>query len=824
MNAMKRKLLLLLLTACLYTPILWAQSNWPKEIDASNGGVITMYQPQPESLTGNKLSGRAAISYRKTANAEPIFGVAWFDAMLETNKNNRTAILESVKIVKSKFAESASDESVEQITKLIEQDVPNWEMELSLDDIAATIKQEQHTKDASLKNDPPVILYKTKPTTLVLIDGEPKVKMDDQLKMERVMNSPFLLFKYPEDKKYYLYAGGFWYRSNSIKSGYTYVSSLPSPLKDLDKQIKDAEAKDENFNNEDRPTKPTDIVVATKPTELIQTEGAATYKAVSGTTLLYADNTLDEIFKDVNSNKTYTLISGRWYAAPNLNGPWVYTPADQLPGDFSKIPQGSEKDGVLASVAGTEAAEEAIMDAQIPQTVRVDRKSAKCEVVYDGTPKFASIENTNLLIAENSNITVMKAANNKYYAIDNGIWFISNNATGPWEVANERPQDVEKIPASSPAYNTKYVYVYDQTPDYVYMGYTPGYLGSYVYGPTVVYGTGWYYRPWYGAFYYPRPFTFGFGFNYNPWTGWNMSWGMSFNFGWFHLGFGTGWGWGGSCWGGGWFGPPMYHPPYRPWGWNGGYYGGGYGRPGYGGAYNRPVPLTRPNVNVNRPININVDNSHNNINIGSNNNNIYNKRPGANTRDINRNPGNQAWDRPSTGNNNRPTTRPAVEGGTNQPTTRPSTDGNANRPTTRPAVDGGTERPTTRPTVDGGTERPSTRPAERPVARPSTKDQNNVLSDRNGNVYQRDDKGNWSQRDNNQWKPSTRPSTNDVNRDQIGRDRSDIRNNNYRDAYQKRPATPSYSPANRPSYSPSRPSSPTPKPASSSRPATRGRM
>jgi hypothetical protein len=46
-------------------------------------------------------------------------------------------------------------------------------------------------------------------------------------------------------------------------------------------------------------------------------------------------------------------------------------------------------------------------------------------------------------------------------------------------VATSRPDDVESIPASNPHYNVKYVHVYDSTPDVVYVGYTPGYYGSY---------------------------------------------------------------------------------------------------------------------------------------------------------------------------------------------------------------------------------------------------------------------------------------------------------------------------------------------------------
>jgi len=82
------------------------------------------------------------------------------------------------------------------------------------------------------------------------------------------------------------------------------------------------------------------------------------------------------------------LISGRWYVSKAMAGPWAFTAADKLPPDFAKIPEGSEKDIVLASVAGTDAAKEALMDAQIPQTAAVDRKTATCMVKYDGAPKF----------------------------------------------------------------------------------------------------------------------------------------------------------------------------------------------------------------------------------------------------------------------------------------------------------------------------------------------------------------------------------------------------------------------------------------------------
>lgn len=633
--------------SCFILQSTFAQNDfWPKEISTNDGGKITIYQPQPENLTGNKLSARSAVSVRKSSNDEPVFGAVWYDANLLTDKDSRTATIESVTVKQTKINGITNNEDLRNFAQLLENEMPKWNYEMSVDQLLTSLQQEQQINGSDINNDAPKIIYTTTPSTLITIDGAPRVQMDDNLNIERVINSPFLIVKNPDDQKYYLYGGGFWYSSPSVTSGYISVKRLPSKIKNIDGQMKEQEkeaAKEQEQVNQ--PTSPTEIIVSTEPAELLQTEGEATFKSIQGTSLLYADNSLDEIFKDINTQKNYILIAGRWYSSPSLNGPWTYVPSDQLPQDFSSIPPGSEKDGVLASVAGTNAAQEAVMDAQIPQTAKVDRKTATCDVYYDGEPKFSAIENTSLYVAENSNITVIKA-NNKYYAVDNGVWFVSNQATGPWQVSTERPADIENIPPQSNAYNTKYVYIYDVTPDYIYTGYTPGYLGSYTYGPTVVWGTGWNYSPWYGHYYYPRPVTWGFGMNYNPWTGWNMGFNFGFNVGWFHYGYNN---YGRQRYGSGWFGPPAFRPSYRPWGYNGGY---------YGRRQNNYVG--RPNVTINRPVVI-----KNNITINNYNttNNLYKHRKDVQTRDVVRQPGNNGLvTNPASNNriseNNKPMARP----------------------------------------------------------------------------------------------------------------------------------------------------------------------
>ncbi len=112
-----------------------------------------------------------------------------------------------------------------------------------------------------------------------------------------------------------------------------------------------------------------EIIVRTKPCELIQSNGEPEWAPIQGTQLLYMTNTDDNIFMTIEKNQYYVLISGRWYRSLALTGPWLYIDSDKLPPDFSKIPVGSEKDIVLASIAGTDAAKDAVMDAPDPPDI-----------------------------------------------------------------------------------------------------------------------------------------------------------------------------------------------------------------------------------------------------------------------------------------------------------------------------------------------------------------------------------------------------------------------------------------------------------------------
>lgn len=590
-----------------------ARAEWPRDITTKSGAVITVYQPQPESLNGDKMEGRCAFSAVEKTGDEPVFGVFWYVATIATDRDARTLALETLKVTDIKLPGITDEQKILRLRQLLEVEIPTWQLTGSLDEITATIEQEQAVVSDDLKNDPPKIFYTDQSTTLVLMDGEPRLQEDKDLKMKRVINTPFLLVQAKEDNKYYLNGGKVWYVSAEMKAGFQVTASLPKSVAALDDQLK--KQVNEKTTTDTEP--PGAILVSTEPAELIQSKGTAQYANIAGTSLLFVSNSSDDIFKNVTDSQYYVLLSGRWYVSPKLDGPWSYLAADKLPADFAKIPSGSDKDNVLSSVAGTQESIDAIHDAQVPQTAKVDRKTATCTVTYDGEPKFEKIEGTTLEVAMNTSSTVIRSGT-KYYCVDKGVWFVSAAAKGPWKVSDERPKEVDKIPASSTAYNVKYVYIYDTTPDVVYVGYTPGYMGCYVYGPTVVYGTGYYYSPWYGPYYYPRPATYGFSMHYNPWCGWSM--GFHYSSGWFHM----------SIYGGGgYWGPPVYRPPYYP-----PYRGGMYG--GRGPTY------------IHNDGDINIDRS----------NNIYNNRNDVSTRDVQR--GQNAGPSAGTSDRQRPGQQPGA--------------------------------------------------------------------------------------------------------------------------------------------------------------------
>lgn len=482
---------------------------WPEEIKKENLEII-IYQPQMEYYDKITLAARSAISVKQGDNT--YFGALWFKGRANIDKEEQLVKISDLEIKDIKFLEGTANGLKGKVVLALNNWNPVMTLQSIISDLDLLISEKEFSEQ--LKNDPPEIIFSSKAALLVVLDGEPVVKSVDDTKYEYVLNTPnFIVTK--DRYVYYLYINDLWYKSSNILSGWRNTVSIPEDIKSL---VKDND-KDVNIAGISEEVIP-EIIVRTKPAELISTNGKPEFRSVEGTNLLYLKNSSANVILDKSTMKYYFLASGRWFISENLgNRAWDFIAGDNLPKDFQKIPEDSDISEVRVSISGTKEAKEAVLESQIPQTMEIDRKTKTTKVQYDGQPQFRTIFSASVSYAINSDKTVIKIRGN-YYCVDEGVWFIANHYNGPWEVAISIPEEIYSIPPEEPIYHVRYVHIYDYTPTTVVVGYLPGYHGNYIYHGCVVYGTGYYYEPWHGHYFYPRPWTYGYRVYYHPFYGW----------------------------------------------------------------------------------------------------------------------------------------------------------------------------------------------------------------------------------------------------------------------------------------------------------------
>jgi hypothetical protein len=504
-------------------------NGWPRQIVGS-GASLLVYQPQIDSWNAYKnLKGQAAFSIAPKSGAKATVGVASFHALTDVNKDNRTVYLHDITYTSVRFP-SLDPQAASKMEQLFRSVAPHDVLPLALDRLMADLDKAKTAAPAvAVKNDPPAIFYSASPAILLVVQGEPVLADIPKTDLQFVVNTTWDLFYEKSKKQYYLLANNKWLAASSLKGPWLLAKTLPKDMAKL--------PTGENWDAVKKLIPPPassgaapQVFYSNTPAELILFNGAPVYRRIAGTQLLFVVNTENDIFLENLSHKYYVLLSGRWFRANALTGPWSYAGND-LTADFSKIPEGSPKAHVLASVPGTVEASDAVMLARIPTTAVVNRAEAesKVKVAYDGSPQFKPIEETSLQYATNTQDKIIKDGD-LYYLCFQGVWFISTTPEGPWKTADSVPNEIYTIPPSSPVYNVTYVTQTDPTPTTVESSTTAGYFGMFIIGMTaglaIAYGTGFFYPPyvyWGPGFgypiYRPWPVTYGAGVVYNPWTG-----------------------------------------------------------------------------------------------------------------------------------------------------------------------------------------------------------------------------------------------------------------------------------------------------------------
>ncbi len=510
------------------------QMEWPRAV-FRDGVTNIVFQPQLQSWDYVTLQAVCAVAVQPRGARQPTFGTIQITAKTRVDRAARTVFLEEPEITEGHFPSAGAQ--AEAYLATLRSLLPREVKSISLDRLEASLAiLEAHQRAASqpLQNNPPAIIFSTRPALVVPVDGPPVYRPVANTDLERVFNTRALILR---DKlgQHYLHLFDGYVQAAGLDGPWTTASRLPPDIKTAEAQaVKDKQvdllAGRENPQTKQKPslksTPVPTLYVRSLPTELIVIEGEPQWAPILGTQLLYVTNTVSHVFRKLTGQETYVLISGRWFRAASFDGPWEFVPGAALPKDFANIPDHSPQENVKAAVPGTRQAEEAAIANAIPSTVKVDRSRARMDPPpqYDGALRPEPIDGTPLYYVRNCQTPVIRVDTGTWYACQNGVWFVAPAATGPWVVATNVPAVMYSIPPSSPVHYVVYVRIYRYDATHVWVGTTPGYNGTVV-GPdgTVVYGTGYVYPPYVGTtIYVAYPVTYGYGCNpcWTPWVGW----------------------------------------------------------------------------------------------------------------------------------------------------------------------------------------------------------------------------------------------------------------------------------------------------------------
>ncbi|MEN8164899.1 MAG: hypothetical protein ABFS37_12275, partial [Acidobacteriota bacterium] len=308
--------------------------DWPKTVEAM-GASITMYQPQIDSWEGNTFEARAAVSVVGSAGKAPVFGAVWLSGHFTTDKETRTVSFYDVTVPAVRFPD-AGEEQEQKLIDILEDELDDWVYEVDLDVLLPSLElADRGTPAASaLKHDVPKIIVKHEPAVLILIDGEPKLQEIEDSKLERVVNSPYVIIK--DGRNFFLASDSQWFTARDIMGPWKASGKLPKEIAKIDSLMKkQAEDQPQADKSEPTDTRTPEIVVSTEPAELIFIDGKTNMEPIQGNDILEVSNTDSDVIFDIGSQHFYVLLSGRWFQSSDLDrGPWQWVANDEVPISF----------------------------------------------------------------------------------------------------------------------------------------------------------------------------------------------------------------------------------------------------------------------------------------------------------------------------------------------------------------------------------------------------------------------------------------------------------------------------------------------------------
>jgi hypothetical protein len=213
----------------------------------------------------------------------------WFTARTEVDKVNRQVTLDNFQITKVKFPMLEAREA--EYHAFLQAKLPGKSKIIALDRLetalAASDSAQGEIRGLPVKNDPPRVIFATKPSTLVLIDGPIQFRDLGGTDLRLALNSKAVIILDAKKNKYYLNIMDGWLEAADLVSGpWSYASKIPEDMKEITKWIQERQqarapegTTPTSFKQASRGGKIPAIYVSLGPAELLEAMLAPTCTA-----------------------------------------------------------------------------------------------------------------------------------------------------------------------------------------------------------------------------------------------------------------------------------------------------------------------------------------------------------------------------------------------------------------------------------------------------------------------------------------------------------------------------------------------------------------
>jgi hypothetical protein len=218
------------------------------------------------------------------------------------------------------------------------------------------------------------------------------------------------------------------------------MTSILTPKKpllvNLDRMLANVERTEAQERQADVSLAPPPIFYSSESAILVMFMGKPRLQPVKDTNLLFGVNTNWDVLMEPSSGNYFLLNGDHWLTTKDLEkGTWTST--DQLPADLSKLPDDENWKAVREQLKAKKAD-------KAPNVILTFQPSEL--ILTEGQPSYTPITGTLLLFVANTQEDLF-LFNGRHYFLTAGRWFSAETLDGPWDAATESlPEEFQKIP------------------------------------------------------------------------------------------------------------------------------------------------------------------------------------------------------------------------------------------------------------------------------------------------------------------------------------------------------------------------------------------